>query len=71
MDMGTFRGITTLLILIAFLGIVAWAYSKRRRKDFDEAANLPFADEQDDAMHDDRASPDEVDSRQDRGDKNT
>ncbi|WP_192035268.1 cbb3-type cytochrome c oxidase subunit 3 [Halomonas sp. YLGW01] len=71
MDMGTFRGITTLLILIAFLGIVAWAYSKRRRKDFDEAANLPFADEQDDATPDDRASPGEVHSRQDRGDKNT
>ena len=71
MDMGTFRGITTLLILIAFLGIVAWAYSKRRRKDFDEAANLPFADEQDDMTADDRASPGEVDSRQDRGEKNT
>ncbi|WP_458525544.1 cbb3-type cytochrome oxidase subunit 3 [Onishia taeanensis] len=71
MDMGTFRGITTLLILIAFLGIVAWAYSKRRRKDFDEAANLPFADEQDDATRDDRASPGEDHSRQDRGDKDT
>lgn len=45
MDIGTFRGITTLLILIAFLGVVFWAYSKRRRKDFDEAKNLPFADE--------------------------
>ncbi|MAX31450.1 cytochrome c oxidase cbb3-type subunit 4 [Onishia taeanensis] len=71
MDMGTFRGITTLLILIAFLGIVAWAYSKRRRKDFDEAANLPFADEQDEVTDSDRASPGEVDARQDKGDKNT
>ncbi|WP_136253618.1 cbb3-type cytochrome oxidase subunit 3 [Onishia niordana] len=71
MDMGTFRGITTLLILIAFIGIVVWAYSKRRRRDFDEAAHLPFADEQEDTQRDDYTSPDEVDSRQDRGDKNT
>lgn len=71
MDMGTFRGITTLLILIAFLGIVAWAYSKRRRKDFDEAANLPFADEQGEVTDSDRASPGAVDARQDKGDKNT
>ena len=70
MDMGTFRGITTLLILIAFLGIVAWAFSKRRRKDFEEAANLPFADEQDDVTGGDHASSDKVDARQDRGDKN-
>jgi cytochrome c oxidase cbb3-type subunit 4 len=33
------------LLLILFLGIVYWAYSKRRKKSFDEAANLPFADE--------------------------
>jgi cytochrome c oxidase cbb3-type subunit 4 len=24
---------------------VFWAFSKRRKKEFDEAANLPFADE--------------------------
>ncbi|MBF8221781.1 cbb3-type cytochrome oxidase subunit 3 [Halomonas sp. 328] len=69
MDMGTFRGITTLLILIAFIGIVAWAYSKRRKKDFDEAANLPFADD-DEMPNRDQASRTEADSRHDRGDKN-
>ncbi|WP_355659740.1 cbb3-type cytochrome oxidase subunit 3 [Halomonas salifodinae] len=69
MDMGTFRGITTLLILIAFIGIVAWAYSKRRKKDFDEAANLPFADD-DEMPNRDQASGTEADSRHDRGDKN-
>ncbi|GEK48883.1 cbb3-type cytochrome c oxidase subunit 3 [Halomonas pacifica] len=69
MDMGTFRGITALLILIAFLGIVAWAYSRRRKKDFDEAANLPFADD-DEMPNRDQASRNEADSRHDRGDKN-
>jgi cytochrome c oxidase cbb3-type subunit 4 len=31
---------------VAFLGLVAWAYSSRRKSDFDEAANLPFADDE-------------------------
>jgi cbb3-type cytochrome oxidase subunit 3 len=34
---------TTVLTFLAFLGIVAWAYSSGRRKAFDEAANAPFA----------------------------
>jgi cytochrome c oxidase cbb3-type subunit 4 len=34
---------TTVLSFLAFLGIVAWAYSSRRRAAFDEAANAPFA----------------------------
>ena len=34
---------TTVLSFLAFLGIVAWAYSRRRRPAFDEAANAPFA----------------------------
>jgi cytochrome c oxidase cbb3-type subunit 4 len=34
---------TTVLSFVAFLGIVAWAYSHRRKAAFDEAANAPFA----------------------------
>ena len=34
----------TVVMLVAFLGIVFWAYSRKRHKSFDEAANLPFAD---------------------------
>ena len=34
---------TTVLSFVLFLGIVAWAYGKGRRKAFDEAANAPFA----------------------------
>lgn len=34
---------TTVLTFLAFLGIVAWAYSSRRRSAFEEAANAPFA----------------------------
>ena len=44
-DLNDIRAWHTVLLLILFLGIVFWAYSKRRKKSFDEAANLPFADE--------------------------
>jgi len=33
----------TALSFFVFIGIVMWAYSKRRRAAFDEAANAPFA----------------------------
>ncbi|MDE1463933.1 cbb3-type cytochrome oxidase subunit 3 [Spartinivicinus poritis] len=45
MDINTFRGLATIFAMVAFVGICLWAYSYRRKKDFDEAANLPFADE--------------------------
>jgi len=40
------RSIITVMSMLAFIGIVAWAYSAQRKTDFDEAANLPFADEE-------------------------
>jgi len=41
-------GLWTLIAMIAFISICLWAYSAKRRTDFDEAANLPFADEDED-----------------------
>jgi cytochrome c oxidase cbb3-type subunit 4 len=49
MDINLLRGIITVLSLLAFIGIVVWAYGKGRRQQFEEAANLPFAD--DDRAH--------------------
>ena len=46
MEINDIRAWHTVILLISFLGIVIWAYSKRRKSDFDEAANLPFADQQ-------------------------
>ena len=46
MELNDIRAWHTVVLLISFVGIVIWAYSKRRKRDFDEAANLPFADEQ-------------------------
>jgi cytochrome c oxidase cbb3-type subunit 4 len=34
---------TTVVGFVAFLGIVAWAYNRRRAAAFAEAANAPFA----------------------------
>jgi cytochrome c oxidase cbb3-type subunit 4 len=42
MDIGTVRGLVTLLLMLAFIGLVVWAYSKRRKADFDEMAQMPF-----------------------------
>jgi cytochrome c oxidase cbb3-type subunit IV len=36
----------TLLLMIAFIGIVYWAWSSRRHKDFKEAANLPLEEDE-------------------------
>ena len=46
MDIGTLRGLGTALIFIAFIGLVFWAYNSKRKSSFDEAAHLPFADEE-------------------------
>ena len=32
----------TVLSFLIFVGIAIWAFSRRRRRDFDEAAQLPF-----------------------------
>ena len=46
MDQGTIGTIFTLIVFISFIGVVWWAFSSRNTKRFDEAANLPFADEE-------------------------
>lgn len=71
MDSGTFRGLITLILIIAFIGIVIWAYSRRRKPDFDEAAQLPFADDEDGPNETTTTSRTADGSRQRRGDRNT
>lgn len=47
MDINSLRGIATVLAFVAFIAIVIWAYSKKQKGNFEEAANLPFADDDD------------------------
>lgn len=42
MDMGTLRGLITLVLLLAFVALVIWLFLIRRRKDFDAAARIPL-----------------------------
>ena len=42
---GSWHIVWTLLLMIAFIGIVFWAWSSRRHKDFGEAANLPLEED--------------------------
>ncbi len=49
MDINELRGAATIFVLVAFIGICLWAYSSKRNRQFDEAANLPFADDDDDS----------------------
>lgn len=45
MDINVVRGLATVAVMIAFIGIFLWAYSSKRKERFNDAANLPFADD--------------------------
>lgn len=45
MDIDILRTIITVTSFVVFLGICFWAYSSKRKVQFEEAANLPFADD--------------------------
>ena len=44
MDINEFRSWFTLLMILIFIGIAVWAYSARRKSEFQEAANLAVTD---------------------------
>lgn len=47
MDINDLRSITTVISLLTFVGIIWWAYARGNKKRFEEAANLPFAEHDD------------------------
>ncbi|QWT46361.1 cbb3-type cytochrome oxidase subunit 3 [Azospira inquinata] len=48
MDINDLRSAFTVVSFVLFLGIVWWAFGKHSRRNFDEAAKLPFADDETD-----------------------
>jgi cytochrome c oxidase cbb3-type subunit 4 len=44
LDYITLSTLMTVVMMIVFVTIVAWAYSGKRRAQFDEAARVPFED---------------------------
>ncbi|MBX8536301.1 cbb3-type cytochrome c oxidase subunit 3 [Pseudomonas cichorii] len=45
MDIGMIRGLGTLVVMAAFIGLALWVFSPRRKAEFDDATLLPFADD--------------------------
>ena len=45
MDMNLIRVVVTVASFLAFVSIVAWAFTPRARKGFEEAARLPFEED--------------------------
>jgi len=45
MSVGFVQAVWTVVAMAFFIGIVIWAYSGKRKKDFDEASRLPLDDD--------------------------
>ena len=45
MDYQTLRGVISAILLVMFLAVIWWAYDKRQKGRFDQAANSIFDDE--------------------------
>jgi cytochrome c oxidase cbb3-type subunit 4 len=41
-DINTLRSAATVLSLVLFIGIMVWAWSRKRQDEFAEAAQIPF-----------------------------
>jgi cytochrome c oxidase cbb3-type subunit 4 len=52
---GVWSGVITAVLLVVFLGAAAWAWSGRRRGEFEQAARLPLED--DDPHSDEEGRP--------------
>ncbi len=45
MDINLLRSLATLLLFVTFISICIMVYSKKRKTYYEEAANLPFAED--------------------------
>lgn len=45
MDLNDLRTLVTVAAFLTFLGIVVWAYSGRRKDDYEQAARMPLDDD--------------------------
>jgi len=46
MDFATFNGLYTLFLIIIFVALIFWAYSKKQKKQFEDIANSIFDEPQ-------------------------
>ena len=47
MDYGTFNGLYTLFLIVIFVALILWVYSKRQKKSFEDMGNSIFDQQQD------------------------
>lgn len=45
MDINVLRSIFTVVCLCVFVGVAAWAFSRRNKAQFEEAARLPLQED--------------------------
>ncbi|MCK9802401.1 cbb3-type cytochrome c oxidase subunit 3 [Pseudomonas sp. MAFF 302030] len=45
LDSGMIRGLGTLVVMIAFVGLSIWVFNAKRNPEFAQARLLPFADD--------------------------
>ena len=46
LDINLVRGLVLIMLIVGFLGIVAWAYSRKRKADFEKMSMLPLEEDQ-------------------------
>ena len=56
MDINIIRGVLTIILMIAFLGLVAWAWSSKRKETFDKLSQMPLEEDDGQAPEDDSRS---------------
>jgi cytochrome c oxidase cbb3-type subunit 4 len=56
MDYIDILSVWTIVVMVLFIGIVLWAWSGKRKQNFDEAANIPF--------HEDETLPADTNSKE-------
>ena len=56
MSLDDLRSLVTVAAFVAFIGVIVWAYSRGRKRDFKQAAQLPFGDEPLDHRADDEGA---------------
>jgi cytochrome c oxidase cbb3-type subunit IV len=49
MNYGMLQGIWTIIVMVVFVGIVIWAWSGKRKREFEDASNIPFNEEENDS----------------------
>jgi len=56
MDINTIRGVLTIILMIAFLGLVVWAWSSKRKETFDKLSQMPLEEDDGQAPENDSRS---------------